>query len=132
MSDPTFKNVKLFFLSFRNGANNSTRDPSSMHYVLLVEVKYFNVLIGNKPVFDQPVKKKREAYEKLVEMSRNGDYTTRKLLDYLYQKYYKLIVIDSSKQRNTSIPQQVNFVEKLEEDNGAKMFFITEKKQKLF
>ena len=65
-------------------------------------------------------------------MSRNGDYTTRKLLDYLYQKYYKLIVIDSSKQRNTSIPQQVNFVEKLEEDNGAKMFFITEKKQKLF
>ena len=132
MSDPTFKNVKLFLLSFRNGANNSTRDSFSMHYVLLVEVKYFNVLIGNKPVFDQPVKKKREAYEKLVEMSRNGDYTTRKLLDYLYQKYYKLIVIDSSKQRNTSIPQQVNFVEKLEEDNGAKMFFITEKKQKLF
>ena len=132
MSDPTFKNVKLFLLSFKNGANNSTRDSFSMHYVLLVEVKYFNVLIGNKPVFDQPVKKKREAYEKLVEMSRNGDYTTRKLLDYLYQKYYKLIVIDSSKQRNTSIPQQVNFVEKLEEDNGAKMFFITEKKQKLF
>ena len=132
MSDPTFKNVKLFLLSFRNGANNSTRDSFSIHYVLLVEVKYFNVLIGNKPVFDQPVKKKREAYEKLVEMSRNGDYTTRKLLDYLYQKYYKLIVIDSSKQRNTSIPQQVNFVEKLEEDNGAKMFFITEKKQKLF
>ena len=132
MSDPTFKNVKLFLLSFRNGANNSTRDSFSIHYVLLVEVKYFNVLIGNKPVFDQPVKKKREAYEKLVEISRNGDYTTRKLLDYLYQKYYKLIVIDSSKQRNTSIPQQVNFVEKLEEDNGAKMFFITEKKQKLF
>ena len=132
MSDPTFKNVKLFLLSFTNGANNSTRDSFSMHYVLLVDVKYFNVLLGNKPVFDQPVKKKREAYEKLVEMSRNGDYTTRKLLDYLYQKYYKLIVIDSSKQRNTSIPQQVNFVEKLEEDNGAKMFFITEKKQKLF
>ena len=132
MSDPTFKNVKLFLLSFTNGANNSTRDSFSMHYVLLVDVKYFNVLLGNKPVFDQPVKKKQEAYEKLVEMSRNGDYTTRKLLDYLYQKYYKLIVIDSSKQRNTSIPQQVNFVEKLEEDNGAKMFFITEKKQKLF
>ena len=74
--------------------------------------------------------KKKEAYEKLVEMWRNGDYTTRKLLDYLYhQKYYKLIVIDSSRQRNASIPQQVNFVEKVEEDNGAKIFFITEKKQ---
>ena len=63
-------------------------------------------------------------------MSRNGDYTTRKLLDYFYhQKYYKLIVINSSRQRNASIPQQVNFVEKVEEDNGAKIFFITEKKQ---
>ena len=60
-----------------------------------------------------------------------GDYATRKLLDYLYhQKYYKLTVIDSSRQRNTSIPQQVNFVEKVEEDNGAKMFFISEKKKK--
>ena len=63
-------------------------------------------------------------------MSRNGDYATRKLFDYLYhQNYYKLIVIDSSRQRNASIPQQVNFVEKVEEDNGAKIFFITEKKQ---
>ena len=64
-------------------------------------------------------------------MSRNGDYTTRKLLDYLYhQKYYKLIVINSSRQRNASIPQQVNFVEKVEEDNGAKMFFYHWKKTK--
>ena len=62
-----------------------------------------------------------------------GDYTTRKLLDYLHhEKYYKLTVIDSSRQRNTSIPQQVNFVEKVEEDNGAKMFFITEKSKTLF
>ena len=62
-----------------------------------------------------------------------GDYTTRKLLDYLHhEKYYKLTVIDSSRQRNTSIPQQVNFVEKVGEDNGAKMFFITEKNKTLF
>ena len=29
-----------------------------------------------------------------------------------------------------SIPQQINFVGKLEKDNGATMFFIVEKKQK--
>ena len=99
MSDPTFKNVKLFLPSFKNGSNNATRDSFSMQYVLSVKIKYFNVLIGNKPVFDQPVKKKQETYEKLVEMSlNNGDYTTRKLLDYLYhQKCSKLIVIDSSR-----------------------------------
>ena len=31
---------------------------------------------------------------------------------------------------NTNIPQQINFVEKLEEDDGAAMFFIAEKQQK--
>ena len=39
-------------------------------------------------------------------MSRNDDYTTRNLLDYLYrQKYYKTIGTDLSRQTNTSIPQ---------------------------
>ena len=33
---------------------------------------------------------------------------------------------------NTSIPQQINFVGKLEEDDGAAMFFIAEKQQKTF
>ena len=61
-------------------------------------------------------------------MSRNDDYTTGNLLDYLYhQKYYKLIDTDLT---NTSIPQQINFVVKLEEDDGATIFFIAEKQQK--
>ena len=42
----------------------------------------------------------------------------------------KLIGIDLSRQTNTSIPQQINFVGKLEEDDGATMFFIAEKQQK--
>ena len=29
-----------------------------------------------------------------------------------------------------NIPQQINFTEKLEEDDGASMFFIAEKQQK--
>ena len=63
-------------------------------------------------------------------MSINNDYTTRNLLEYLYhQKYYKLIGLDLSRQTNTSIPQQINVVENLEDD-GATMFFIAEKQQK--
>ena len=62
---------------------------------------------------------------------RNDDYITGNLLDYLYHKnYYELIGIDLSRQTNTSIPQQISFVEKLEEDDGAVMFFIAEKQQK--
>ena len=57
-------------------------------------------------------------------MTKNDDYTTRNLLDYLYHlKYYKIIGIDLSRQKDTSIPEQINFVGKLEEDDGATMFF---------
>ena len=67
-------------------------------------------------------------YQKPIKMSRINHHSTGNLLDYLYhQKYYKLIGIDLSRQTNTSISQQINFVEKLEEENGATMFFITEK-----
>ena len=95
----------------------------------LVEKNGFNALIDNKPFFNHPVKNQQEAYEKLIEMSRNDDYTTRNLIDFSYhQKYYKLIGINSSRQTNTNITQQINFRGKLEE--GAKMFFIAEKNQK--
>ena len=94
--------------SFKNGDDDPTRNYFDEYYMPLVEIKDFNTLIDNKPMFDQPVKSKQEAYEKLIEMSRNDDYTTGDLLDYLYhQKYYKLIGIDLSRQTNTSIPQKL-------------------------
>ena len=106
---------------------------SNKYYMLLVEIKDFNEIIDNKPFFDQFIKNKQEAYEKLVEMSRNDDYTTGNVLDYLYhQKYYKFIDINLSRQTNTSIPQQINFTGKLDENYGATMFFIAKEQQKLF
>ena len=95
----------------------------------LVEVKDYNALIDNKSVFDQLVKSEQEAHEKPIEMSRDDDYTTGNLLDFSqHQNYYKLFGIDLSRQTNKSI-QQINFVGKLEDD-GAAMFFITEKQYK--
>ena len=66
-------------------------------------------------------------------MSTNDDYTTGNLLDHLYQsKYYKRIGRDLSKQTYATIPQQINFTGKLEEDNGTTMFFIAENNKKIF
>ena len=48
------------------------------------------------------------------------------------QNYYKLIGVDLLRQTNTNIPQQINFTGKLEEDDGAAMFFIAEKQEKQF
>ena len=82
----------------------------------LVEIKDFNALIANKPFFDQPVKNKQEAHEELIEMSRNDNYTAENLLVFSYhQNYHELIGIDLSRQTKRSIPQQINFVGKLQE-----------------
>ena len=86
----------MFLLSLKNGDGDPTRNYFDGYYMPLVEIKDLSALIDNKPFFDHTVKNKQEAYEQLIEMSRNNDYRTGNLLDYLYhQNYYKLISIDS-------------------------------------
>ena len=100
------KNTKvnrLFVLSFPRTAreNNTTkdyRDFFSHYYVPNVRIKDFNVLIDGKSFFDLPVEYEEEAYEKILDMSNNNDYTTANLLDFVYLKNYKLIATDLSKQ----------------------------------
>ena len=76
---------------------------------------------------------KEETYKKIIEMSKNNDCTAGNLLDYDYtSNHYKLIAIDLSKQmelENLDLKQQINFIIKLEEHNGATMFFIIEKSE---
>ena len=65
-----------------------------------------------------------------MDMSNNNDYTTGNSLDFAYFKEnYKLIAIDLSKQTKLKDLQQINFIGKLDKDNGAKMFFIIEKSE---
>ena len=67
-------------------------------------------------------------------MSQNNDYTAGKLLNFEYfSKHYNLIAIDISKHTELKKPglkQQINFVGRLERNEGAKMFFIIEKTEK--
>ena len=99
------------------------RDTFSDYYV-----PNFSVLIDGKNVFDLPVKNEEEAYEKIIEMSINNDYTTGNLLDLAYlKKKYKLIAIYLSKQTKLKDPQQISFVGKLLNTHGATIFFIIEK-----
>ena len=124
--DQTFRNINtLFVLSFKNGDDDASRNYFDEYYMPLVEIKYFNTLIHSKPFFDQPIKNKQKAYEKIIKMSRNNDYTARKLLDFsCHQNYYKIIGIDLSKQTDICTPQQINFTENLEENDGAKIVFF--------
>ena len=63
----------MFVPSFQNGSNDPIINSFEKYYMPLVENK---------------VKNKQETYEKLIEMSRNADYTTGNLLDYMYHQSY--------------------------------------------
>ena len=77
---PTFTNVnRLFVLLFENEAD---RNSFSKYYVPKTEIKDFNVLIDGKPFFQISVKNKEEAYEQIIEMSRNNNHRTGNLLDH--------------------------------------------------
>ena len=97
--DPTFTSVnKLFALSFPRNNNTDSRYSFSNYYVPKVKVNDFNVLIDGKSFLDLSVKNDEEAYEKIIDMSNNSDYTTGNLLDFAYyKKHYRLIAIDLSK-----------------------------------
>ena len=84
-----------------------------------------------KSFFELPVRNEEEAYEKIIEMSNNNDYTTGNLLDFAYyKKNYRLIAIDLSKQTKLKDLQQINFIGKIEgQNNGVTMFFITERSE---
>ena len=127
--DPTLTNVnRLFVLAYQTADD---RQSYSQFYLPKVMVKDYNVIIDKLSFFDLPIKTEEEAYEKIIDISRNNEYTTG-LLDYDYfKKYYKLIAIDLSKQQvlqeNEDLIQQVNFIGRL--DEAANVFIIIEKKE---
>ena len=128
--DPTFTNVnRLFVLAYRIADD---RQSFSRFYLPRVMIKDYNVIIDKLAFFDLPIKTEEEAYEKVIDISRNNEYTTGNLLDYDYfKKCYKLIAIDLSKQQvlqeNEHLIQQINFIGRLEE--AANVFIIIEKKE---
>ena len=108
----TFTNAnRLFVLSFQrtSGENDTTkdyRDYFSRYYLPNIRINDFSVLIDGKSFFDLPVKNEEKAYEKIIDMSNNNDYTTANLLDFAYfKRNYRLIATDLSKQTKLQDPQ---------------------------
>ena len=89
--DPTFTNVnRLFVLAYQTADD---RQSYSQFYLPKVMVKDYNVIIDKLAFFDLPIKNEEEAYEKIIDISRNNEYTTGNLLDYDYcKKHCKLIL----------------------------------------
>ena len=130
--DPTFTNVNRLFVLAYQVDNDNNRKSFFQFYLPRVMIKDFNVIIDKLAFFDLPIKTEEEAYEKIIDISKNDEYTTGNLLHYDYfKKYYKLIAIDLSKQQvlqeNEDLIQQINFIGKLEK--ATSVLIIIEKKE---
>ena len=113
--------------------NENDRTSHSEYYLLKVEIKYHNVQIDGKNLFDQPINNDTKTYENIrkIATGQGGDYTTGCLSDYPYFKENDtMITIDLSKQQaldaDPKAIQQINFTTYLDRKGNAKMFFIIE------
>ena len=65
-------------------------------------------------------------------MSNNSNYTNGNLLDFAdFKKNYRLIAIDLSKQTKLKDPQQISFIGKLLNRNGATISLSLKNQKKL-
>ena len=93
------------------------------------------MFIDGKLFFEIPLKNKEEAYEAIIETSKNNNYTTGNLLDYeCFKDYYKLIAIDLRKQielEDPDLKQQINFIGRLEKIMQQCSLLLRKKKKPL-
>ena len=98
--DPSFQGENRFFaLSF---GNEDDRESYNRYYLPTVEIKYYNVMFEERNFFDQPVKNDLRTYDNIRKNAtgQRDDYTPGCLLNYnCFEKYYKLMSIDVSKQQ---------------------------------
>ena len=124
MVDLTFRNInRLYIQSTKAVVNDPLRHSLEIYFMTSAEIKYSYVFIHTKNFFEQLIKSKQELYGKIVEMLKQNNYATENLVDLLYhQNYYELIGTELSRKTNTGIPQQITFIERLEEENDTALF----------
>ena len=87
-------------------------------------------MVGRKKFFDQPVKNNKVTYENIRKTAtgQGDDYTTGCLLDYIcFKNYYKMIVVDLSKQQTLDADlkeiQRINFTANLDRAGNTRICY---------
>ena len=95
--DPSFQGVNRLFVMAYNSTNGQRK-----YYLPRIELNKYNVIIGERNFYDNPIENNIEKYRELkkVMIGKGEDYTTGSLLDFNYfDKHYKLVAVDLSKQK---------------------------------
>ena len=121
-------------MAYNNTKNNNqpTRNDQQKYYLPRIDFKKYNVIIDGRNLYDNTVESDIEKYRELKKvMIRKGeDYTTGSLLDYYYfNKHYKLVAVDLSKQKDLDADpraiQQIEFKYMLK--TNSTIYWVLEK-----
>ena len=100
--DPSFQGVnRLFVMVYNRVDGQPTRNGQRKYYLPRISLNKY-VIIDGKKFYDNSIESDIEKYRELkkVMIGKGEDYTTGSLLDYNYfDKHYKLVAVDLSKQK---------------------------------
>ena len=113
-------------------ANQSTRNGQQKYYLPRIDLKKYNVIIDGRNFYDNPIESDIEKYGELKKImtGKGEDYTTGSLLDYDYfNKYYKLVAVDLSKQKELDAdPRAIQHIEfKYMLEANSTIYWVLEK-----
>ena len=118
--------------------NESVITLHSECYLPKVEIRYYNVKIEGRNIFDQPMNNNIKTYENIrkIVTGQGDDYTTGCLLDYPYFKEnYKMTSVDLSKKQALDVDpraiQRISFTEHLDRERNT-CFSSLKKQKKIF
>ena len=98
--NPSFQGVNRLFVMAYNRANGQpTRNGKRKYYLPRIDLEKYNVIIDGRNFYDNPIEKKYRELTKVM-IGKGEDNTTGSLFDFNYfNKHYKLVAVDSSKQK---------------------------------
>ena len=100
--DSSYQGVKRLFVLAYDNANRITPDSHKRYFLLRIEKKNYNIETDGRNFYDQPINDLIKQYDEVRKLStgQGDDYTTGCLLDFAsFQKNYRLIAVDLSKQK---------------------------------
>ena len=138
--DSSYQGVKrLFVLAYNNTAGNNqvSVDSYKKYFLPRVKIENYNIEIDGRNFYDQPINDSIKQYDEIRKISTGpgDDYTTGYLLNFAYyEKNYRLIAADVSKQKSldtdSRVIQQIIFTGKIkatEANTKVIIYYILEK-----
>ena len=113
--DPSLQGVnRLFVMAYNRENGQPTRNGQRKYYLPRIDLEKY-VIIDGRNFYDNRIESDIEKYRELKKsmIGKGEDYATGSLLDFNYfDKHYKLVVIDLSKQKELDAdPRAIQLIE---------------------